>query len=346
MSSRVMIIDDQSSNRLVASEIVRSAVPGAEIFDYADPCDAVTFAAASELDLVVTDYRMPRMNGAEVIASLRRFPHLAEVPMMCVTAFNDRAVRYEALDAGANDFLTHPLDVRECQARCRNLVAMRSYQKAVAQQAMLLEQRVREVTDHLGRRNAEMLHRLAMVAEHRDTDTGRHIYRIGVCTAFLGAACGLPDDEVKVLELAAPLHDIGKVAIADAILLAPRKLTPQEYSTMQTHTTVGYEMLEGSESEYLRAAADIALRHHEKFDGSGYPHGIAGEAIPLFSRITALTDVFDALTSKRPYKPGWEPERALEVIRGESGRHFDPELVRVFIDRFDEFERIRLGVAD
>ena len=336
----IVIIDDQATNRHLLEEVLRSFVPKGRFELFADPLAAIRFVMTAPADLVCTDYRMPGMNGIEVIRTMRTLPHLADVPIVCLTANDNITVRYEALDAGANDYLSRPLDHRECATRCRNLLKMRRYQLSTLHQAHLLQDRVDQVTKDLVQNQMEMLNRLAKVAERRDEDTGTHLYRIGRYSAMLARRISGDEAYAQLLELASPLHDIGKVAIPDSILLAPRALTDGEWAIMRTHTTAGYGMLSGGDSANLKTAADIARSHHEKFDGTGYPDGLAGEQIPLAARIVAVVDVFDALTSVRPYKTRWSIDRAREHIKQQAGAHFDPRLVEAFLADIREIEII------
>jgi len=336
----IVIIDDQATNRHLLQEILRSVVPEGRFEVFADPIAAIRFITTSPADLVCTDYRMPGMNGVEVIRTMRTMPHLAEVPIVCLTAIDNVGVRYEALDAGANDYLSRPLDHRECATRCRNLLKMRRYQLTTLHHAHLLQERVDQVTKDLVQNQMEMLNRLAKVAEQRDEDTGAHLYRIGRYSAMLTRRITGDESFAQLIEMASPLHDIGKVAIPDAILLAPRSLTEGEWAVMRTHTTAGYSMLSGGDSSHLKTAADIARSHHEKYDGSGYPDGLVGEQIPLAARIVAVVDVFDALTSVRPYKPRWSIDRARAHLQVQSGAHFDPRLVEAFLADVREIDVI------
>ena len=272
---------------------------------------------------------------------LKRMEHLVDLPIVVVTALDDMEVRYAALDAGAADFLTRPINYRECQSRCRNLLKMRSFQLQNRRHAEILELRVKEVSEDLQKRNMEMLRRLAVVAEKRDSETGQHLVRMARYSALLAREVGFSEAEVHVIGMAAPLHDIGKIGIPDDILLAPRRLTDSELIIMRTHPDIGYEMLHGSTSDSMRMSADIARYHHERFDGNGYPLGLRGEHIPLSARIVAVADVWDALLSTRPYKRSWTEESAIELLRNGAGTQFDPMLIDAFLDNLDAVRLIR-----
>lgn len=342
----ILVIDDQLSGRLLMTEILRGVAPRADIVALGDPFQAIDHVARNPVDLVLTDYRMPAMDGAETIRRLREFEHMQDVPIVCVTIVDNRDVRHRALDAGATDFLTRPLDAIECATRCRNLLELRRHQLASLDYAGHLERHVEAVTKELEERKMETLYRLAKVAEQRDSDTGLHLIRMAKYSALLGRRCGWNEAEQRAIELAAPLHDIGKIGIPDMILQAPRRLSEDELVIMRTHAQIGFDMLHGSGSNLLQMAATIAHAHHEKFDGSGYPRGLVGEETPIEARIVAIADVFDALTSNRPYKKAWASADAVAHMRAEAGRHFDPRLLELFLSDPAELDVIRLGHSD
>jgi two-component system response regulator RpfG len=247
-----------------------------------------------------------------------------------VTVHDDRKVRYAALDAGITDFLTKPVDARECLARCRNLLTLRRQHLVLEDRRRLLEHMVEDATREVREREKETLLRLARAGEFRDEETGYHLIRMSRYSRLIANAIGLEHDEAETVELAAPLHDIGKIGIPDQILLKPDKLDAIEWEVMRRHPVIGHEILKGSASKYVRMGALIALGHHEKYDGSGYPNGLVGDHIALCARIVAVADVYDALTSLRPYKKAWTSAQAFEYVTGQAGRHFDPRLVEAF----------------
>lgn len=345
-SLTILVIDDQPSGRLLITEILKGVDPAAEIIAYGDPLEALAYACNNRVDLVLTDYCMPKLDGVETIKRLRKFVHMTDVPIVCVTVMNDRAVKYRALEAGATDFLKRPVDSLECAARCRNLLDLRRHQLLNQDYTEQLEYRVNQVTQELRVGEMEMLLRLAGAAEHRDSFTGRHLTRMAKYSALLAREHGWSEDEQHMLELAAPLHDIGKIGIPDTILQAQRRLTDEEMIVMRTHTNIGFSMLQGSPSRYLEMAACVAYAHHEKFDGSGYPNGLAGENIPLAARIVAIADVYDALTSVRPYKQAWAVEGTTRHLLEQRGKHFDPVLLDKFLACSDEISQIRQAFDD
>jgi two-component system response regulator RpfG len=286
------------------------------------------------------------MNGIEFVRRLRGLAEYQHVPVVMVTVNDDRRIRYSALDAGVTDFLNKPVDTRECLARCRNLLTLRRQQLALEDRKKLLEVMVHDATQEVRNRERETLYRLARAGEFRDSETGNHIIRMARYSRLIADAIGLRSDEAQAIELAAPLHDIGKIGIPDHILLKPGKLSEPELLEMRQHPVIGYEILKGSPSEYLRMGALIALGHHEKFDGSGYPHSVVGEHIPLAARIVAVADVFDALTSHRPYKHAWLADDAYAFLKQQRGSHLDPRLVDAFLEVRQDTLRIRQELGD
>ncbi|MGD8642978.1 MAG: response regulator [Chromatiales bacterium] len=332
----VIIVDDQLTGRKIMEELVRSIDASLEVETFADPYEALDRIAEVAPDLVLTDYKMPTMNGVSFTRNVRSVPGCADVPIVVVTVLDDRSIRYQALDAGATDFLTRPIDQIECRARCRNLLTLRKQQKIIRNRATWLEEQVSVATREIRAREEEALVHLARLGEYRDTGPGDHVLRIARYARLLGEQLGLSEPACEELELAAPLHDIGKIGMPDQILNKPGPLTNQEWGVMQTHATLGYELLKDSRSRTLRKAAMIAAHHHERFDGTGYPSGLSGESIPIESRITAVADVFDALISVRPYKGAWTVEAAVRYVREQSGQHFDPACVEAFDNRLEE----------
>jgi putative two-component system response regulator len=289
---------------------------------------------------------MPDLHGIDFIHQLRATTGKEEIPVLMITANDQKQILYRALDAGATDFLTKPVDRVEFMARVNNMLQLSASRKVLANRAAWLADEVRKATFEIVQRERETVVRLSKAAEYRDPETGAHILRMAHYSELVAKGLNLPIAEQELLLEAAPMHDIGKVGIADNILLKPGRLTPDEFEIMKQHAFFGYEILKGSSSRVLQAGAEIARAHHEKFDGSGYPHGLAGEAIPIFSRIVAVADVFDALTSERPYKKAWTLERAAEHIKASSGTHFDPRCVDVFFANWDKALEIRHRFQD
>jgi two-component system response regulator RpfG len=327
----IMVVDDQSTSRAILEQVVRSLDERVAVEGFARPIDAVLWSTRHLADLVLVDYMMPDMDGIEFAKRLRALPGYEHVPIVMVTVQDDKKVRYAALDAGITDFLTKPVDARECQARCRNLLTLRRQQLALEDRRRLLEGMVEEATREIREREKETLLRLARAGEFRDEETGYHLIRMARYSRLIANAVGLERDEAETIELAAPLHDIGKIGIPDGVLLKAGRLDADEWNNMRRHPVIGHEILKGSASKYVRMGALIALGHHERYDGSGYPNGLEGDHIPLCARVVAVADVYDALTSVRPYKGAWSAEDAFEYLRTQRGRHFDPRLVDAFL---------------
>src|SRR5438876_27665 len=327
----VLIIDDLFSSRLLLAEIVRQ-IDGKlnlELFD--TPGRAHEYARDNRVDLILTDYKLPEFDGIELVRRLRRLPHCVDVPIVVITVVDDRRVRYEALEAGATDFLMKPLDEQETRARCANLLELRRHKIVLSDQARVLQYQVDKSVAEIHERELETLSKLAKAGEFRDRTTGNHLTRMAKYSALIGQNLGLGVEMCHVLEVAAPMHDIGKIGIPDAVLLKEGPLASHEQEMMRTHPRIGYDILKGSPSKYLSMGAIIALGHHEKYDGSGYPNGLHAEDIPLVARVVAVADVFDALVSERPYKKAWPIEEGVEFLKSQRGRHFDPRCVDAFL---------------
>lgn len=342
----IMVVDDQSTGRAILEQVVKSLDERVVVEGFARPVDAVVWAARHIADLVLVDYMMPDMDGIELVGRLRSLPGYEHVPIVMITAQDDKAVRYAALDAGITDFLTKPVDARECLARCRNLLTLRRQQLALDDKRRLLEGMVDEATREIREREKETLLRLARAGEFRDEETGYHLIRMARYSRLIANAIGLERDEAETIELAAPLHDIGKIGIPDGILLKPGRLDAPEWDVMQRHPVIGHEILKGSASKYVRMGALIALGHHERYDGKGYPNGLEGDHVPLCARIVSVADVYDALTSRRPYKKAWKPDEAFEYLRAQRGKHFDPRLVDAFLGMKEKVVEVQRDFQD
>lgn len=325
----VLVVDDNATNLMLFRHLLAKQ-EGIEALCFEFPRAALDWCATSIPDLVLLDYMMPDIDGLEFLRRFRRLPGFADIPVVMVTADTEKEVRYKALEAGATDFLTKPVDKAELTARAKNLLALRKGQVQLSNRAQWLAGEVKKATAEILAREKEAILRLSRAAEFRDPETGAHLLRMSHYTRLIAVQMGLPESEQELLLEASPMHDIGKVGTPDAILLKPGRLDQVEFEVMKRHASIGHEILAGSPSHLLQTAAEIALAHHEKFDGSGYPHGLAGEDIPLHGRIVAVADVFDALTSERPYKRAWPLEKAAALLREESGRHFDPRCVEAF----------------
>jgi putative two-component system response regulator len=341
----IPIVDDAPITVALLKKLV-SQLPDAAPQGFTSALDGLDWCARNDPDLVIVDYLMPEIDGLEFAKRFRELPEKADTPLLMVTAAGDRDIKNRALRLGINDFLHKPFDQVELQARARNMLALRSSQKKLANRALLLSDEVAKATAAITAREHETLLCLGRAAEHRDPETHEHIIRMSNYSRLIAVRLGLSHEQCELLLRAAPLHDIGKIGTPDHILLKPGKLTPEEFEIMKQHTVIGQRILANSSSPILRAGAEIAYSHHEKFDGTGYPQGLKGHDIPLYGRIVAVADVFDALTSERPYKKAWEIDRACELLRSNSGKHFDPVCVEAFFDVWNEVIAIKESYRD
>jgi len=338
-SAKILVVDDQPVNvKLLEKVLLADGYPN--IISTTDSREAVSLYQQHQCDIVLLDLNMPHIDGFGVMSELRE---VAEdyPPVLVLTALKDRDSRVRALENGARDFVSKPFDRVELLSRIRNMLEVRLLNKAIKQQNQILEQKVHERTRELDETRLEIIRRLGRAAEYRDNETGLHIIRMSQYSQTLGLADGMTEAEADMLLNASPMHDIGKIGIPDNILLKPGKLTPEEWGIMKTHSTIGAEILSGHQSELMQVARQIALAHHEKWDGSGYPKGRAGDEIPLVGRIVAIADVFDALTTVRPYKKAWPVEDAVDYIAQNRGTHFDPRLADLFLKILPDILAIR-----
>ncbi|MEW6678022.1 MAG: HD domain-containing phosphohydrolase [Pseudomonadota bacterium] len=337
---QVVIVDDNPVNLKLMESLVKRAGDYSPLV-FQDSAQGLDWCLNNLPDLLIVDYMMPAPDGLEFIRRFREKPANADIPVLMITADHEKETRYKALESGANDFLTKPIDNAEFRARMRNMLALRRSQRALEDRAAWLAEKVAEATEVILDREREMIVRLSRAAEFRDPETGAHIQRMSNYSRLIAEQMGLSDTEQEVILRAAPMHDVGKIAIPDHILLKPGRLDPDELVIMRTHAERGYEILRGSKSDLLDIAALIAWTHHEKWDGTGYPRGLKGEEIHLYGRIVAVADVFDALTTERPYKQAWEIERACAFLQEQTGTHFDPRCIEAFMTRLDDALIIR-----
>lgn len=328
--ARILVIDDDDDNHV----LIRRALKRDEslvIESVTDSRLALETSLAFAPDLILLDLHMMPYDGYEVMEQiLGRLPDSVYLPILVITGDDSAEAKRKALTAGAKDFVSKYAGYDEIYLRTRNLLHTRLLYQELERRKVGLEERVRERTAELERAQREIVQRLALAAEYRDDETGAHTRRVGNLAALIARAMGLPEHETEVLRTAAPLHDLGKLGVPDGILLKPGALTEGERATMRRHALVGANILSGSSAELLRCAEEIARTHHERWDGRGYPGGLAGEAIPLVGRIVAVADVFDALTHPRPYKSAWPIADAIREIVDKSGTQFDPVVVEAF----------------
>ncbi|MCP4768089.1 MAG: response regulator [Gammaproteobacteria bacterium] len=343
---KVLIVDDESTGRTILAKIIQQAEEDVKVESFDNPLDALHWLDQNHPDLIITDYRMPDINGVELIKKIRAMPACQDIPIMMITVVSEKSVRYDALEAGATAFLTRPIDQIECRTSCRNLLKLHEQQSIIQDRADWLARQVEVATQQIVSREHETLLRLAKAGEYRDEVTGNHVVRMAKYSREIGEALGLSDKECDEIEYAAPMHDIGKIGIQDKILLKPGKFEPDEWITMQEHTRIGHAILSNSQSRYIQTGSIIALNHHERFDGSGYPNGLSGKDIPLVARIVAVADVYDALVSPRPYKRAWSTADAQDCLHKQAGSQFDPICVEAFFERLDNIANIHEVFGD
>lgn len=365
--SRILIADDEQLN----IDVVRRYL---EIGGYTNITSTdhagqiLPLMGLHHPDVVLLDIHMPEISGMEILAAIRSDATLCRTPVLILTGSSAPETKLNALQAGATDLLSKPVHREELMARLGNVLKVKAYQDHLHRQSEELEEAVRRRTAELEASRLDVIHCLARAAEFRDDDTGQHVIRVGRYSRVIGEQLGFSPQELDVLEPAAQLHDVGKIGIADSILLKPGKLTPEEYEVMQkhcgfgkkiaecisegeagrlrTHTEIGARIMETGCSPILEMARRIALTHHERWDGNGYPLGLAGDDIPLEGRITAVADVFDALSSKRSYKPAFPLKKCFEIMERGRGTQFDPKILDAFFARRDDIVGVQIRSAD
>jgi len=329
LKAKILIVDDQAPNVMLLEKMLRAA-GYTDVTSTTDPREVAVLYRERKFDVVLLDLNMPYLDGFAVMAQLKELEQDDYAAVLVLTAQSDTATRLRALESGARDYLTKPFDRLEVLTRMRNMLEVRLLHNQVRDQNKILEHKVKQRTQELMETRMEIIRRLGRAAEYRDNETGLHIIRMSRFSEIMGHAAGMDAEWCEMLLNASPMHDIGKIGIPDRILLKPGKFEPEEWEIMKTHSAIGAEILSGHHSDLMEMARVIAMTHHEKWDGSGYPNGLKGEDIPLVGRIVALADVFDALTSVRPYKKAWSVEDALAYVLENRGIHFDPNLVEVF----------------
>ncbi len=342
----ILVVDDQPQNiELLEAYLVPQ---GYEIVTAKNGAEALAQLAAHSIDLILLDIMLPGMDGFEVTRRVRQDVGWRLLPIILVTALRETGDRIKGVEAGCDDFISKPVDKNELLARVRSLLKVKAYNDLLSNYQKELEIEVARRTEELQHAfekikaaSLETIYRLSVAAEYKDEDTGAHIKRMSLYCAAIARRMGLDEHTVETILYAAPMHDLGKIGIPDRILLKPGKLDAEEWEIMKQHTVIGVDILKGSDAECIRQGEIIARTHHEKWDGSGYPDGLKGTEIPIFGRIAAIADVFDALTSKRPYKEAFSVEQSLAMISAERGSHFDPEVVDAFLDILDEILAIK-----
>ena len=341
----IFIVDDEPVNLMLLNKLL-TRQGYRKLVLIQDAREVLGHYQTQRPDLILLDIRMPHMDGYQVMAQLQALNDPFLPPIVFVSAEYSRDQLLKALTNGARDLIGKPFDSTELLMRVRNLLDAQLAQRLLQDQKAVLEEMVRVRTADLHQTHLQLVRRLGRVAEYRDNETGLHIVRMSQVSALLANSMGWNREQCELMLYASPMHDIGKIGIRDDVLLKPGRLTVAEFDIMKTHASIGADMLAGDDSELLRLAHIIALSHHEKWDGSGYPAGLAGDAIPLAGRIVAVADVFDALTSSRPYKKAWPVNEAVAYVQENAGKHFDPEVVAHFTDRLQEIIAINTFHAE
>ncbi len=344
-ASRILVVDDEPANLKLLSLMLRTeGYHHVELVQ--DPREVLPRYQAARPDLILLDINMPHLDGYDVMAQIKALSDELKPPVVVLTAQSGEDFLLRALRSGAIDFLSKPFNRRELLARVQNVLMAHLAHRLLHTQKHLLEQMVDERTQELRRSRLDIVRRLGRASEFRDNETGQHILRMSHASALLARSVGWDAQACELMLNASPMHDVGKIGIPDGILLKPGPLTTDERDIMKRHTTIGAEILADSGTDLLEMAREIALSHHEKWDGSGYPHQLAGEAIPEAARIVAITDVFDALTSERPYKKPWTVDETMRFMNANAGKQFDPQLLERFTALIPEVQQIRERFAE
>lgn len=334
---KILVVDDTPTNIQVVATFLQAE--GYEVSFATNGKKALELCESNALDLILMDVMMPEMDGYEACRRLKLTAKGQHIPVIFLTAKTDEESIVEGFNAGGVDYVTKPFNHRELISRVNTHLKLKDYEDN-------LEEKVRSLTEEIEATQREVVLTMGTIAETRSKETGNHVKRVGEYSYIFALKHGLSEAEAKLLREASPMHDLGKVAIPDAILHKPGSLTPPEWDIMKTHAEIGYEMLRFSNRPILKAAALIAYTHHEKFDGTGYPNGTKGKDIHVYGRITAICDVFDALGSERSYKKAWPDEKIFELLRSEKGKHLDPDMVDIFFEYLDDFLKIRDELKD
>jgi putative two-component system response regulator len=337
----ILIVDDKPNNIKLLEAILKPE--GYCTLSANNGSEALAAVARQAPDLILLDVVMPDMDGYQVAGKLKLDSATANIPIIMVTGLHDRNSRLIGLNTGAEEFLIKPVDSAELRMRVRNMLRLKEYSDFLSQHNNILEKQVQARTTELHKSHIETIYAMTRAAEHRDDDTGAHVRRISHYSRHLAETLGMDSDYCNMIHYASPMHDIGKIGIPDHILLKKSVHTPDEFAVMKTHCVLGAGILAGCDSHYLKVGSEIALSHHERWDGSGYPDGLAGEDIPLVARIMGVCDVYDALRAKRPYKPAFDHAKTMGIIVDGDGRtlpeHFDPAVLDAFkhcAHRFNE----------
>jgi len=346
----ILIVDDEPNNILLLKGLLEQM--GHQVISAENAIIGLKKLNRS-IDLVVSDVMMPEMDGFEFVEKIRENHETYDIPVLVVTTLNDKADRLRAVEVGANDFIAKPVDPIELKIRTKSLLKQKAQQDEIKEFQKDLQSMVeatttelRKALTELDKAHGEAIIHLSAAAEYRDDDTASHIQRMSGYCELIAKKKGFDIDQTALIKTCSPMHDVGKIGIPDHILLKPDKLNADEWETMKTHTTMGGEILGTSNSDYMNTGALIALSHHERWDGTGYPSGLKGYDIPIEGRICAVADVFDALTSPRPYKEAFTVEKAISIMEQGRGSHFDPEIIDIFLANLEELLEIKRQYGD
>ncbi|MBT3386412.1 MAG: response regulator [Desulfobacula sp.] len=350
-SGRILVVDDEARNlRMMEAMLISKGYDAVLVESGKQAIDIIKTCLP---DVILLDVMMPGMNGFEVAQVLKANNETCHIPIVMVTSLYDVEDRVKAFEAGADDFLSKPVDKTELIARVRSLIKVKAFHDHLINYQTRLENEVEKRTKQLNKAYGKIressfgtIQRLSRAAEYKDEDTGAHIQRMSHYSAAIARQMGMNDTVVESILLAAGMHDVGKIGIPDHILMKPGKLDKEEWQTMKLHTIIGGAILTGEKAGFIRLAERIALTHHEKWDGSGYPRGLSQKKIPIAGRIVAMGDVFDALTSKRPYKEAFSNEKSFSIIRENTGSHFDPDVSKAFFAVTDQILSIKESYKD
>jgi putative two-component system response regulator len=332
---KILAVDDNAMDLSLLQKMLQRQEY--EVLTAPDGKTALCILEKEEVDLLILDIVLPDISGFEVAKRVKKG---SRIPIILLSGMQPEDYMIDGLQAGADEFICKPFLEKELILRIRNILKTKDYQNRLEETVTRRSSDLKKALKKSYQLNREMVFRLLVAAECRDDSTGRHIVRVGKYSSIIARNLGLSDDFLELIENAAPMHDIGKVGIPDNILLKPGKLSTDEFEIMKTHTTLGADILKESRFTLLKMSYDIALSHHERWNGKGYPHGRQEDSIPIAARITAVSDVFDALTSKRPYKPAYSWERSIEIIREEKGQHFDPRIVDAFFSALPDIQDV------
>jgi putative two-component system response regulator len=342
----ILVVDDQLQNvELLEAHLVPL---GYEIVKAANGEEALGKLSSNQIDLILLDVIMPGMDGFEVTRRIRQDQKNRLMPIILVTVLKETEDRVKGIEAGCDDFISKPVDKMELFARVRSLLKVKdyndlmlNYRKELESEVTARTEQLKQALERIKTASLDTIYRLSVASEYKDKDTGAHIKRMSRYSVAVARRMGLDENTIETILYSAPMHDLGKIGIPDQILMKPAILDPAEWKIMKMHTVIGAKILQGSDAEFIKSGESIALSHHEKWDGSGYPNGVKGQEIPIAGRIVAIADVFDALTSKRPYKEPFTIEKSLAIVKEGRGTHFDPDVVDAFFDIQEEILNIK-----